>query len=103
MSPTQRTLKHLRDQGYTCWVVEYYNYFSKKRVDLFGIWDIIAIRKDETVVVQTTASSGVSARIKKISESEHIGMCRDAGWKCVVHGWRKNAAGKWVLREVDVS
>lgn len=108
-SPTQLSLAALRAEGYTCWIVEYWNSFSRKRVDLFGIWDIIAIRDGETVVVQTTAASSVSARVRKIAESEHIAACRKAGWTCLVHGWRKKKikrggkAERWVCRMVDVS
>ena len=57
----------------------------------------------ETVGVQTTSSSNVSARVKKITASEHLPALRRAGWRLLVHGWRKNSTGKWVLREVDVS
>ena len=52
---------------------------------------------------EATSASNVSARVKKISESEHLFALRRAGWRLVIHGWRKNAAGKWQLREVDVS
>ena len=36
-SPTQRTLKYLRDKGYTAQVVEHWNAFAKRRIDLFGV------------------------------------------------------------------
>jgi hypothetical protein len=55
-----------------------------------------------TLAVQTTAS-GVSARLKKIAESPLLPKVREAGWKIHVHGWRKNAAGKYVMRIVDIS
>lgn len=102
-SPTQRSLKHLRDAGYTCWVVEYWNSFSRKRVDLFGLFDILAIREGETVAVQTTSGSNVSARVKKIGESEHIGAVRSAGWQVWVMGWTKGKNGRYALRIVDLS
>lgn len=107
-SPTENSLSALRAQGYVCWVVEYYNYFRKQRVDLFGCIDIIAIRKDETLAVQTT-TSGVAARVKKITESEYLPAMRDAGWRIEVHGWRKAPKTKgskvevWKQRVVDLS
>jgi hypothetical protein len=55
------------------------------------------------LAVQTTSGSNVSARVAKIAEAEATPDMRAAGWKIVVHGWRKNAAGRWVLREVDCS
>ena len=103
-SPTQRSLKHLREQGHTVAVVERFNPFSKTRLDLFGILDIVSLSPDgETVGVQTTSGSNVSARVSKIAASENLAALRRCGWRLLVHGWRKNAAGKWVLREVDVS
>ena len=103
MSPTARSLKHLREQGYFVTVAEYWDHFARKRRDLYGIWDLLAIKPGETMAVQTTSGSNVSARVKKISESEAIGKCREAGWTCHVHGWRKNAKGRYELRVVDLS
>ena len=102
MTPTQRSLAYLREQGYTVAITERWNPFAKIRQDLFGFIDILAIRKGETLAVQTT-STGVSERIKKIMDSDYLPKVRDAGWKICVHGWRKNAKGRYTLREVDIS
>lgn len=107
-SPTQNSLSALRAQGYTCWIVEYWNSFTRKRVDMFGMFDIIAIRENETLAVQTT-TTGVAARVKKITESEYLDAVRKAGWRIEVHGWRKapkTKGGKvqiWKQRVVDLS
>ena len=101
-SPTQRSLKHLRDAGYTVAVVERWNPHARIRQDLFGIFDLLAIRRDEIAGVQVTAS-GVSERISKITDAELTPRVRESGMRILIHGWRKNAAGKWVLREVDIS
>jgi hypothetical protein len=63
---------------------------------------LLAVRKNEVLAVQVTAS-GVAARIKKIEESDTIGMVRDAGIRVEVHGWRKNSKGRYVLRIEDIS
>jgi hypothetical protein len=42
----------------------------------------------------------MSARIKKIKELESYPIVRSAGWEIAVHGWKKDKAGKWVVREV---
>ena len=102
-SPTQRSLEYLREIGYLPEVVERFNSFTKQRKDLWTWCDIIAIRKDEVLAVQVTSSSNVSARIKKIQESETVGRVREAGIRIVVHGWGKNSKGRYVLREVDIS
>jgi hypothetical protein len=103
-SPTQRSLKHLRDAGCVAQVVEYWNGFSRKRVDLFTIIDIVALSPDgETIGVQATSLSNVSARVRKIADCEALVALRKCGWKILCHGWGKGANGRYRLREVDVS
>ena len=101
-SPTQRTLKHLRDLGYDAEVVEKYNAFSRRRKDLFDCWDVAFVGLGCFGLCQTTSGSNVSARAKKIAENDTTGKLRDAGVKLVIHGWRK-VKGRWQVREVDVS
>lgn len=105
-SPTQRTLKEMRGRGYTCAVVERFNPFAKVRQDLYGFVDVLCVGNGETVAVQTTSGDNVASRVTKIGSdelAEAVAACRKAGWKIVVHGWRKNAADVWTLREVDCS
>ena len=102
-SPTSRTLAVLREQGYTVAVVEKWNPHARIRQDLFGFIDILAIKRDETLAVQATAS-GVSARLKKIMDSELLPRVREAGWTIQIWGWTKSAkTGKYALRITDVS
>lgn len=103
MSPTERSLKLLREEGYLVAVVEKWNSFVKVRQDLFGFIDLLAIKENETLAVQTTSGDNVSARLTKIEASDNLPIVRKANWRIEVHGWRKNAAGRWVLRRVDVS
>lgn len=103
MSPTQRSLKLLRERGYRAAIVEKWNPHARIRQDLFGIIDLLAIRGSETLAVQTTSGSHVAERLKKIEDSEAIADIRAAGWGFHVHGWRKGANGRWACREVDVS
>jgi len=100
-SPAARSLKHLRAQGYLCEVVE-------KRLprvfitrDLFGFIDILGVKGEDIVGVQSTSSANMAARVTKIVEHENWpAVCKAI--RVVVHGWRKNAAGRWVLREVEL-
>jgi hypothetical protein len=101
-SPTQRSLEYLREQGYHCEVVEKWNPWSRVRQDLWGWCDILAIRRDEVLAVQVTAS-GVAARIKKIQESDTVLRVREAGIRVEVHGWTKRANGRYALRVEDIS
>lgn len=102
MTPTQRSLEYLREQGYLCEVVEKWNSFTKTRKDLWGWCDILAIRENEILAVQVTAA-GVSSRIKKIMESDTLSIVRKAGVRIEVHGWRKNVKGRYVMRIEDLS
>ena len=101
-SPTQRSLEYLRELGYHCESVEKWNSFTKQRKDLWGWCDILAIRKDEVLAVQVTASA-VADRIKKIQDSTTVALVRDAGIRIEVHGWRKNSKGRYVIRVEDIS
>ena len=102
-SPTQRSLKLMRDRGYLCEVTERWNPFAKIRQDLYNFVDVLCIKDGETVAVQTTSYANVSARVKKINELDTSAVVRSAGWKIVVHGWHKDKSNKWVVREVDIS
>ena len=102
-SPTQRSLEHLREQGYLAEVVERFNSFTKRRHDLWTWCDILAIRKGEVLAVQVTSGSNVSARIKKIQESDTVALVRDAGIRIEIHGWRKASNGRYVIRVEDIS
>jgi len=101
-SPTQRSLEYLRDLGYHCEIVEKWNSFTKQRRDLWGWCDILAIRENEVLAVQVTASA-VADRIKKIQESTTVALVRKAGIRIEVHGWRKNSKGRYVIRVEDIS
>ncbi len=86
-SPTQRSLAHLRKEGYTVAITEHWNNFARRRVDLWGFCDLLALRKGETLCVQCTSESNASARVKKIAEHENTPAVRDAGWSIWVMGW----------------
>lgn len=103
VSPTQRSLAEMRHRGYIAAITERWNPFARIRQDLFGFVDVLCVGNGETVAVQTTSAANMASRVAKISEAEALGEIRKAGWRIVVHGWRKNAAGRWVLREVDCS
>lgn len=100
-TPTQRSLKLMRDRGYLSAVTERWNPHARIRQDLFGIVDVLCLG-DDIIAVQTTSASNVSARVRKIEDSEALPALRRVGIRVVVHGWRK-VKGRWQVREVDVS
>ena len=101
MTPSQRTIKHLKDQGYMVANVEHYNNFTKRRHDLFGYIDILAIGNGETLAVQVTSKSNMSSRIRKIEESEALPEMLRSGWRVIVHGWWRGDNGRYQLKEME--
>lgn len=89
-SPTQRTLKYLRDKGSTCAIVEHWNKFAGIRQDLWGFCDILELTEDgQTVCVQTTTSSHIKERIDKIKAHKNYPILKKCNWKVMVIGWKK--------------
>jgi hypothetical protein len=101
-SPTQRSLKRLRDEGYHAEVTEKWNQFAKIRQDLFGFVDILAVGNGRTIGVQTTSYSNMSARVKKIMDNDVYPILKSCGWKIVVHGWKKNKSNRWEVVEKEL-
>lgn len=96
-SPTQKSLKYLRDLGYSAQVVEHFNYFTKSRKDLFGIIDIVAIKPGISGVlgVQVTSTDNLSAREKKAAEIPEVKIWIECGNPFEFHGWsKKGKVGK---------
>jgi hypothetical protein len=102
-SPTERTLKALREKGYTCFIVEHWNSFIKCRQDLFGFVDILALGTDEVIGIQACARGDVSKRVDKIANHKNVGPVRKAGIRIEVHGWERMASGEYECRVVDCS
>lgn len=97
MTPSQRSLKLLKDQGYLAQVVERYNMYARVRIDLFGIIDIVAIHPNKKGVlgIQTTSASNFSARLHKAEIIMALKIWLKAGNEFVIHGWGlKGARGK---------
>lgn len=108
-SPTVRTLKLLRDQGWTCHVVEKYIKFGNmafgRRIDAFGFGDILACHESHVAVgfgieksrypqialVQTCSSSGgdFAERRAKILASKEAGIWMRSGGIILLIGWAK--------------
>jgi hypothetical protein len=92
----------MRERGYVAEVVEKWIAQMKRRKDLYGFIDVLALKAGEVVGVQATSYSNTSSRIAKITEHENLAIVRAAGVRILVHGWRKQN-GRWVVREVDLS
>jgi hypothetical protein len=95
-SPTQRSLNLLRERGYLPYITETWNPYSKRRNDLYGFADIVAIKVGEpgVLAVQTTSGTNLSARIKKAESLSAFRLWLAAGNPVEFHGWRKLLTGK---------
>jgi hypothetical protein len=91
----------MESRGYKCDVVESYNAFTRRKKDLFSIFDILAIGNGETVGIQITSKSNMSSRIKKISESEFLPELVRSNWRLVVIGWFKKPNGRYDYKEFE--
>lgn len=92
-SPTQRTIKAMRDQGRKCGIVEKFNRFVGPhgiRQDLFGFIDIIAIDPDDGIIAIQSCGQDFSGHIKKMTEERNENLFE---WlkhsKVELWGWRK--------------
>lgn len=99
MTPTQRSLAHMRKLGYLCEVTERWNNFAKIRQDLYGFIDVLCVGED-IVGVQTTTKGNMKARIDKISNHDNFAAVLGSGIRIVVHGWEKKD-NRWVLSEFE--
>jgi len=108
-SPTQRSLKHLRDNGWHPEKVEWWNSFTHRRNDLFGFADLLAIKEGETpLLIQITTGSNLAARRTKVYENPLSPLVLKSGFRILLHGWAKykvkrgGKATAWRLREEEV-
>jgi len=99
----QRSLAHLRADGWLVAIVEKWNAFAKIRQDAFGFGDLLAVRGDETALVQCTSAANVSHRLAKIRALPAARVWAASPHRSLlVHGWGKQGARgakkTWVCR-----
>lgn len=128
-SPTKRSLKLLRSEGFLCHVVEHWNAFAHVRQDAFGFGDILAvsetlhsklIRGPDTIMgnpaealdhnyegvwlIQCTSGDNHAARVKKIRSKEcwsNAVKWLRAGGRIAVMSWRKSRR-HWIPRFEEI-
>lgn len=110
MKPDARTKAWLQENGYEPWRVEQFNYWSKKKLDLYFICDYVGLCKNHErglLGVQVTDGTNRAGHREALLHSETKGpMLRLwLGNRCPfeIHSWQKEAVhgrGKrkeWVL------
>ncbi len=93
---TELTLRKLRGDTRFLLVekVEFFSPFPKphgRRVDLFGLGDVLAIGPGISLLVQCTSVGGVSTRKKKLTEDPNTALLLRSGWELEIWGWHKPA------------
>lgn len=102
-SPTQRSLKALRADGWHCEIVEHWNHFTRRRHDLFGFADLLCIKKGHKPLLVQVTSTGVSSRVHKVEQSPNLELVA-LHFDIEVHGWRKSTKnGRYVQRVVPIT
>lgn len=88
--PTQRTLELYRKLGFTCQVVEKWNGPARKRIDLFGCIDIVAMKPGIGVIgVQACAGGSHAARREKALAEPKLREWLASGGRFEVCSWAK--------------
>jgi hypothetical protein len=95
VSPTQRTIRELRNQGRVCAIVERWNMHVGPhgiRQDLFGIIDVIALDPEQGVVGIQSCGQAFAAHERTILDeraAESIDWLSTPGTVLELWGWRK--------------
>lgn len=103
MSPTQRALADCKKLGWIVQVVEHWNAFARRRIDLFGVIDLIALDGNHgPLAIQVTAAGSHSARRNKALGEPRLAAWLRSGARFEVWSYgKKGASGKrklWTLR-----
>jgi len=95
LSPTQRTLRALRDQGLVCAIVEKFNPYAGPhglRQDLFGCIDVLALDPHRGVIGVQSCGQDFSGHKQKLVEEraqEVTDWLATPGTALELWGWRK--------------
>ncbi|MGC8519278.1 MAG: hypothetical protein ACP5P4_12245 [Steroidobacteraceae bacterium] len=101
MTPSARSVRLLEAEGFTVDTVERWIPGARIRRDLFGMFDLIAVRNATTLAVQVTTSDHLANRRRKVAASPFLERIRAAGWQIELHGWRKSGR-RWECRREAV-
>lgn len=114
LSPTQRTIRALKDQGMICGSVEKFNPYVGEhgiRQDLFGFIDIVALDTSKGIIAIQSCGQSFSAHRNKLLEERNDAVYEwlRCGGKIELWGWRKvklqrgGKALRWRPRIADIT
>jgi hypothetical protein len=105
MSPTERSLKHLRAQGWSIHKTEHWNAFAKRRIDAFNFGDLLGCKPDAApTMFQVTTTGNMSARLQKAKDyAGPLVAWLTCGGRLTIQGWAKRGGRgerkTWQLKE----
>lgn len=85
--------------------VEKWNPATGTKNDLFGMFDLLALKGDVTMGVQTTSKTNLASHVRKMGDAEALADVKAAGWVVMLHGWWQPGGPRtrWEVIEVDMS
>lgn len=105
MTPTARSIAHLRKLGWSVCSVEKWIPQTRQRKDAFGFGDLLAchVSNQTIALIQVTSTGNMSARREKMRGIAEVGLWLASGGVILLHGWAKRGnAGErklWTLKE----
>lgn len=96
----RRALDLYEARGYVTERTERYDPVLKRRFDLFGCVDALAIGEGRILAIQATSWDNVGARRTKMLASKKLQAFLGAGGQAVVVGFRKGSNGRYEHKEV---
>lgn len=113
MRARERSMNVLRKMGYMVACAEYWSPFDRRRHDLFGFADLIALPEikpteqfpDKTILAIQCVNTHLREHIEKIQANDAAKRWLLTGNDIIIHEWRKlsaNGRGSrkvWKLRE----
>ena len=97
-------MKILRDNGWTCGIVERWMQAARQRIELFGIIDIIACGDGATLGVQSCPYTGHAEHRRTIVDraDDTIKWLLNPNNKLLIVSWRKKK-NRWVPRFEEIT
>ena len=97
-----RAVQKLEALGWQVADVEKWIAQAKRRIDLFGCLDLLAVRDGETLGVQVTSPPNVGAHVTKMLAEPRLVDCLRAGWRIELWGVRNQSVrdGSFALARV---
>lgn len=102
MTPSARSVKTLREEGWLVDVVERWIPKINIRKDLFGMFDLLAVREGKTLAVQVTSIDHIAHRRVKMRDLPALAQVLSAGWIVEIHGWVKKK-NRWQVKRENLS